>query len=419
LIEEWQSKDLQRNEFPGLKREVRMTKKISHPGKGDRKVALMRTHMGIKEAIRESIDKIGGLGKFIKEGDTVFVKPNLIGPRDASTGAVTNPQVAKALVEIVYECRPKEILLGDSTPSAFDAEEIYDITGIKRVAEETGCTLVNLDKDKRIECIIPNAWGLKKTKVAKTILDCKKLINVPVMKTHMQSIISLGLKNMMGIVPLQWKTKLHDLKPRNGYSGVDIGIADLHRLIRPDLTVVDGITGMEGRGPLDGDPVKMDLIVSGANSVLVDAVCATIMGFDPEKIPSISLCARNDSIDLGGYQIVGLTIDSAIRPFKPCPTDVYVGENVKVLTGIACAGCLATLNIAIHRLKEEAELGNIHNLLIGIGKGPKIPNDAERVLCIGRCGITAKLPKTAREVDVVKGCPPTGIRMVEGIKKFR
>lgn len=123
----------------------------------DTRVAITKTDVGIKEAIRTSLNRIGGIDRFIKHDETVFIKPNLTGDRDPSTAAVTNPKMLKALVELIYEQNPKEVFLGDSPSWGFDAEQVFDVTGLRKVAEETGCTLVNLDKVKRVECIIPKA----------------------------------------------------------------------------------------------------------------------------------------------------------------------------------------------------------------------------------------------------------------------
>jgi len=384
----------------------------------DNRVAITKTDIGIKEAIRVSLDRIGGISHFIKPNESVFIKPNLTGDRDPSTGAVTNPDVLKALIEIVCEQGPSEVFLGDSPSWGFDSEKTYDVTGVRKVAEETGCTLVNLDKDKRIKCTITKAWRLKETKIAKSILDCDKLINVPVMKTHMQCIVTLGLKNLKGVMPLRWKAKVHDLDGKDGYSGLEVGIADLHRLIIPNLTVVDGTIAMEGRGPFDGDPVKMDLIIAGENEVLVDAVCSCIMGFDPEKIPSIQLCAKIDEIDLQDYEIVGCPIDSIKRPFEPCPTEIYAGDNIRVVTGAVCTGCLATLNTAIYRMLKSGDLDDVKRLVIAIGKDPELFTDADRVLYVGQCAVEGELFQTANKTEIVKGCPPTGWHIVEGIEKF-
>lgn len=384
----------------------------------DSTVAIIRTDDGIKKAIRESLEKIGGLGKFVKKDEIVFIKPNLTGDRPPETAAVTNPQVIRSVIELVYEQMPKEVILGDSPSWGFDAEKVYDVTGVRQVAKETGCRLVNLDKDKKIECNILNGMRLKKTKVAKTILDSDKLINIPIMKTHMQTIVSIGLKNMKGILPLRWKAKLHELEPLNGYSGLEVAIADLHRLIQPHLTIVDGTLAMEGRGPFDGDPVRMDIIVSGENSVLVDTVCAMIMGFDPNKIPTIKLCAQIDSISLNDYKVVGIPIELVKRSFKPCPTEIYEGENIKIITGAVCTGCLATLNTAIHRMMKKNELEDIKNLIIAIGKKPEIHKDSQRILYLGKCAVEGEILQTAKNVEILKGCPPTGWQIIEGIKKF-
>ena len=98
------------------------------------------------------------------------------------------------------------MILGDSPSWGVNAEKVYEVSGTRRVAEGTGCTLINLDQDNIIDCMIPKAWRLKKNKVAKTLFDCDKLINVPVMKTHMHCVFSSGLKNLKGIMLLKKKT---------------------------------------------------------------------------------------------------------------------------------------------------------------------------------------------------------------------
>jgi len=394
-----------------------MTARIPPPVKKDPRVAIAKIDGGIKEALEKTLEGIGGLGKFIQEGEEVFVKPNLTGEREPYTGALTNPEVLKALIELVLEKRPKKVYLGDSPSWGFNAEKVYEVSGARKVAEETGCTLVNLDKDEEVECAIPNAWRLEKIPIARTVLKCDKLINVPVMKTHMQCIVSLGIKNMNGVLPLKSKTLLHDLEPMNGYSGLDIGVADLHKLIQPDLTVVDGTIAMEGRGPFDGDPVRLGVIMAGENPVWVDAVGASLMGFIPEEIPSIKLCGEIDSVHLHDYQIVGPAIESVRRKFKPCPTEVYAGENIRVFTGEVCSGCLATLNAAIYRLAQSHDLEKVKPIALGVGKNPRIPPDSDSRLFIGKCSGMGELLQEGGKVHIVGGCPPTGWRIVQAIKE--
>ncbi len=390
-----------------------MAKKLNCLIKRDPRVSIVRTDKGIKEAVRESLDRIGGAAKFVKRGETVFVKPNLGMNHPPLTGAVTNPQVTKALIEIVAEQKPAKIMLGDSPSWGIDAEIVYDTTETRKIARETGCTLVNVDKDEKVECTITEGDRLKKTTIAKSILDCDKLINVPVIKTHVACVVSLGLKNMKGILPQRAKTTLHYLEPNNGYSGLETGVADLHRLIQPDLTVVDGTIGMEGFGPLDGDPVKLDLLISGEDAVLVDAVCATVMGFKPEEIPTIKLCAHNDGLELKSYQIEGLSIGEATRPLKPCPTEIYAGKNVKIDLGVACTGCLAALSSAIYRMNKKKKLDDINDLLICLGKSKKTEMTAEKVLYVGKCALEGELLKDHGKVYSVKGCPPVPMKIIQ------
>jgi uncharacterized protein (DUF362 family) len=402
----------------GIREMGKLAERLNRGSRKDRRVGLCPTRGGIREALQDALDAIGGIGRYVKPGDTVFIKPNLTGDRDPSTGAVTNPEVTRALIEIVQEKNPTAILAGDSPSWGFDAETVYEVTGMKAVASQTGCTLVNLDRDKQVECRVESGRRLRKVRIACSILEADKLINVPVMKTHMQCVVTLGLKNMKGILPRKNKTRLHDLEPWEDYSGLDTGVADLHRLIRPDLTIIDGTIGMEGRGPFDGDPVRMDLLVAGEDAVGVDAVCAAIMGFDPAEIPTIRLCAQDDGVRLGKQQVLGATIESVRRPFLPCPTEVYAGENVQIFTGKVCSGCLATLNTAIHRLMKTGDLDELGGLGIAVGKGVNTVPGCERLVYVGKCATSGERLQRTKERWSIGGCPPTGWRIVEALREM-
>ena len=111
------------------------------------------------------------------------------------------------------------------------------------------------------------------------------VISAAKMKTHMATKVTLGMKNMFGLLPDKFKVKFHA-------KGISKVIVDINTVIKPALTVIDGFVAMEGRGPTDGTPVKMDLIIAGKDVVATDATAARVMGFDPAEISHIRTAAQ-------------------------------------------------------------------------------------------------------------------------------
>jgi uncharacterized protein (DUF362 family) len=135
------------------------------------------------------------------------------------------------------------------------------------------------------------------------------VISAAKMKTHMATKVTLGMKNMFGLLPDKFKGKFH----MNGISKV---VVDINTVIKPALTVIDGFVAMEGRGPTDGTPVKMDLIIAGKDVVATDATAARVMGFDPHEISHIRTAAQKGLGNIDNIEIVGSKLEDVKRVFK-------------------------------------------------------------------------------------------------------
>ncbi len=261
-------------------------------------------------AVKKSLDLLGGINKFVSRDDKVLLKPNLLSAQPPETGIDTHPEFARAVIRLVKETRA-QIFLGDSpsvwgTPENID--EVYEISGMKRIAEEEKINLIKLDRQAII-------GGYVLTTQLKG-LSC--IINLPKFKTHDLMVLTGAIKNLFGLVPGLFKTELH----RRALDAANFSqvLVDIFELAKPRLSVVDGIVAMEGDGPATGGTLRnMNLVLAGADAVSVDAVLATIMGLSPRDILSTREAARRGlgNADLKDIEILGSSIqDFVARDFK-------------------------------------------------------------------------------------------------------
>ncbi len=270
-------------------------------------VALIRADRGGDAA--RAIELLGGMGRFVKPGEKVLVKPNICAARANETGAVTDPELVAKVCRLAAQAGG-EVTVGESPIHPFRSQRVFQKAGYGDFEARYGFLMVDLDSAEAVEIRIPRAAAVPREMVAKPVLECDCLINLPVIKTHMQTIVSLGLKNIKGVVPGKDKLIIH-------LKGLDEGIVDLNTVISSRLIIADGIIGMEGElGPTNGNPVHLGVIVAGDNVVEVDATCARLMGIDPRRIAHLRLAEERRLGRLDGFQILGEDIDSVKRDFK-------------------------------------------------------------------------------------------------------
>ncbi|MFQ6054307.1 MAG: DUF362 domain-containing protein, partial [Candidatus Bathyarchaeia archaeon] len=190
--------------------------------------------------VYESIDLIGGFEEIIGDGDRVLIKPNAGSEMRWDTGAVTNPYVVEAVSEGVREAGAGEVMIGEASQVGVDTKRVFEINGYPEVAERTGARLKDLNEDEIVEVEVEGRL-LRSVRVFRSALECDAVINVPVLKTHVLTGVTLGLKNMKGLIPADEKRRFHRL-------GLEGAIADLQLAIRPKMTVVDATLAMGGLG---------------------------------------------------------------------------------------------------------------------------------------------------------------------------
>jgi len=348
------------------------------------------------------------------KGKKVLLKPNAGRKVEPGKGVTTEPEVVAAACDFFVKTGA-EVSVGESPILGVTALECLETTGIADVVRKRGIVLIDLDSLPANKTEIKGGIVLKSLAVCGAIKDFDYIVSIPVLKTHMHCGVSLSLKNMKGCLRGREKVRLHQLPPpKNGAveKTLNIAIADLSTILKPDLALIDGTIGMEGLGPSAGTPKKMNLVLASTDYLNADSVAATLMGFNPEEIPHLRLSAERvgRKLNLDEINISPSDWETFISPFELPPKELSIEfPDVKILDKESCSACQSTLLLFLKRYYDE--IGDYLPAKFAIGKGFHDILE-EGVFCIGNC--TAK----AHGKNVlVKGCPPVASDILRSITK--
>jgi len=230
----------------------------------------------------KAIESLGGIGKFVKRGQRVVVKPNIGWDATPERGANTHPALVKRIIEHCFKAGAKEVLVFDHTCDEWT--KTYQNSGIERAVKDAkGKVVPGNTEGYYHEVNVANGKNLKKDKIHEAILNADVFINVPVLKNHSSAKLTIAMKNLMGI---NWdrgywhKNDLHQC------------IADLSTQIKPHLNVVDAYYVMKKNGPRGvsvDDVVTMKSLIVSTDIVAADAASAKLFGIDPVDVKYIKL----------------------------------------------------------------------------------------------------------------------------------
>jgi uncharacterized protein (DUF362 family) len=238
----------------------------------------------------------------------VLIKVNFITVETWDTGATTDPMVVEAIIKKLKQL-PIQIVVAESDATMTNADKAFEVTGMKDMCQRNEVECLNLRHIKdRVKIDIPNSETLKKITVPRIVTE-SAIISAAKLKTHMATKVTLGMKNMFGLLPDKFKGKYHA-------KGISKVIVDINTVLKPALTVIDGFVGMEGRGPSGGLPIKMDLIIAGNDVVATDATAARIMGFEPAEIAHIRKAQEKGLGNIDEIEVLGSKIVDVRRMFK-------------------------------------------------------------------------------------------------------
>ncbi len=231
----------------------------------------------VEAAVRRALEALGGIRAFIREGERVLVKPNLLTDAAPEQGVDTHPEVVRAVLRCLKSVTPN-VVCGDG-PSVWgekrDIERVYEVSGVRRVCEEEAVEMVYFN--------IPRLRG--RYPLTDWLQKCDRVVSVPKMKTHGFTVLTAGVKNCFGFVVGMNKMKIHSEFPYP--EDLCCALVDIFEFCAPHLSVCDAITAMQGEGPGSSGTLRsLGLVAVSPDALALDMVLAQVMGLKPEDIPT-------------------------------------------------------------------------------------------------------------------------------------
>jgi uncharacterized protein (DUF362 family) len=281
------------------------------------RVVIRRVSSYQQEIATVMFESVAPFGLQVKD-KTVLLKPNLVG-LDPHGFINTHPTVIAAARECFLKMGAAQVLVGDGPALDRDTEAIIESVRLREHLGPLKNTFVDLNLDDVERVTLPtHASRLRELYLPKTCMGVDLVVSMPKLKTHHWAGVTLSMKNMFGIVPgacYGWpKNVLH-------WAGIDRAILDINAAARPDFAIVDGIVGMEGNGPIQGQPKASGVLVFGNDPVAVDATCCRAMGLRPERVKYLAQSGTMlGHVQVDKIQQVGETVGSVWQAFQVLPT---------------------------------------------------------------------------------------------------
>ncbi len=379
----------------------------------------------IRDAVRRAIDLVCDLRDIVRPGQTVVLKPNVFAPRPAPT--TTDPRVVVAVGELCREAGARQVVIAEGRSistaryrkGASTTRGCFEATGMAQAVSEAGFEIVYLEEDEFREVDIPGGQVLYKASVPKTILEADVFINMPVMKIHSLTLVTLAIKNLHGIV------SDYDKLYKHCYRELALArkLSDILRIRRVDLNVMDALLGQEADHATDGRPVEMGLVLASRDAVAMDAIAGLVMGIDPAEVDTTRLAAEAGlgEADPERIEVLGESVEAVKRPFER--PDVELSEakfpGLRLHAGDYCLSCAYYIRRGLDRLRQEGLLDEGHPLAIVVGKDPDVPDDLScPVAILGDCALESSSAKPLRDrlllrgkLNTVYACPPMEFRI--------
>ena len=376
----------------------------------------------LKASLMNIFHSLGGMKKFVKKGQNVVIKPNVVadhGLRDGvyQGGVVTDVRLVRALIEILLPVAGKVTVAEGASINRAETEKLFAHYGYDRLTEidPKRVALVDLNTDRLIRKTVPNGKRMLSREIPLTLEQADVIINVPVMKTHFAALVSLSIKNLQGAIPPIEKYMSH-------FFGLWQNLVNTHLLVKPKLAIVDGLTALENFGPVYGTPKPMNLLIGGTNPVAVDAATMRIMGLDPALSPPVLLAYMQGlgPIERDKIHVVGASVEEATNAFKEAEVDVSGGQKFVVHDGSACDGCKGYLHYVLHKLRRpdpkdpeslliDRPFEKKVNVFLGPDTGAE-PNPEETNVFMGICQ-----QHHAEMGKHLPGCPPHAEVIMKGL----
>ncbi|MEA3225272.1 MAG: DUF362 domain-containing protein [Planctomycetota bacterium] len=233
---------------------------------------------GVAEAIQRQFELLGGLQRFVKPGDNVLLKPNFIAPRSRRHATQTDPAVIIETARLLKDFGAKP-MVGDS-PAWSNVFACVKALKLAEPLKKMAVPVKQLDSPRHCKIGVDGtAVG-----ISSIALDADVIINLSKFKSHQQLGATFAIKNMFGCVAGKRKALWHLTKGKNPDEFCEL-LIDIYRFLNPALTIIDGVTAMDGDGPIRGRSRHLGWLIGGADPIACETICAELVGIEPKNLP--------------------------------------------------------------------------------------------------------------------------------------
>jgi len=362
---------------------------------------IKHTSSNLKESLNKAIELIGGIKGIINKDEKVLLKPNING-----LSLTTNIDLVESLIQLLFDNNVKSVSIGESSFGNYQhTDTFFNDSGYVDLSKRYNIPLINFNRSKPIRVQVYRPLILNSLEIAEEYFHFDKMINIPVMKVHYATGISLSLKNLKGLLSPRFKKYFHEI-------GLDKAIADLNNSIRPSLNIVDGLTCMEKIGPHDGELIDLNLIIAGQNSWEVDYIGSKVMNYSINEIGHLNEYLMSNNIQtqhLDNIKTLGEKVEDIRYNFAKVNLDNIIPKEFKIIKKNVCSACENAFLLSCKFLKDmDMPEANIY-----IGKMDSKKRDMQKLnIAFGNCS------KADRKMIQIKGCPPYPFELADNIKEY-
>ncbi|MEN8686814.1 MAG: DUF362 domain-containing protein [Desulfuromonadales bacterium] len=277
----------------------------------------------VAEALHLLLEPLGGIAAFVKPGQKVLIKPNLLAGKSPEKAVTTHPEIVRQVIGLV-QGTGADVTVGDS-PGLGKPENVARKCGIYDVVKATGARLASFEDS------VPVQFGsgtFHQLEVSREALETDVIINLPKLKTHQMMGYTGAVKNLFGIVVGMRKVRLH-LQAGTDKAFFALMLLELAERFAPSLSIMDAVVGMEGNGPGNGDPVQIGALLASPHTLALDTVATNMVQLAAERVWTQKVAGETgrrgaslDELDLHGTPLAELQTDR----FRPAKTaDINFG----------------------------------------------------------------------------------------------
>nr|WP_319396279.1 DUF362 domain-containing protein [uncultured Desulfobacter sp.] len=281
----------------------------------------------VASAVARAVGLCGGMETFVRPGQRVLLKPNLLSAAPLERRVTTDPAVVRAVGKLVLKAGGR-VVIGDS-PAIDKVSRIARVTGMNDVAAELGADLVEFNRPRLSKT--PEGSVYQALELEETVLNADVVINLPKVKTHCMMLLTLGVKNLFGAVVGPRKSQWHMHAGADRMAFADL-LLDISRTIKPALTIIDGVWGMQGRGPNNGTPCHLGFIGASCDPLAMDLALAPMLGVHPPSFPLYHAAVRRGFVRPGESDTQMLGDDP--KAFIPEKFQLPVLESAMPVPGV-------------------------------------------------------------------------------------